>query len=294
MKSDVAMSFDADVKALLGAKFYDKLLNAVDTAKIKVKDAQMFAFMMKPEVGGTFQHARDEVNFHFDIGAFKKILSDSYRRANKEEREGLADRIIEILGHSDIGLNAVAVDLESAKNPQTKVDEADKRKEERKKAWVKACQEGDLVRVNELILEEESGHPGKRLLNEKVTVEGTADSTPMAIAALNGRTELVDLLVEHGADLSKVSSWTPMEMAIIGGHHDTAKRLKDHGVDPRKELYRGIEAYRRNAAYRMQEGLLVNYMDRDKKFMEDLSLEQDEATPWKTHWPKPNNFPSGP
>ena len=200
------MSYDQDVKRLLGAKVYDKILNVVETAKVSVKDAQIFAFHLKPEVGGAFRHARDERNFVFDARAFKKILSDWYRLAEVEERLSLSDKIVEIFRHPDVGLNAVAVELEElveeeARRPKGR--DTERAREEKKRAWLEACRDNKVDELKLLVKEDRPRPKAKKFLNLAVTTFGTADSTPLAIAALNGRSEIVQLLLEEGASPSR-------------------------------------------------------------------------------------------
>lgn len=57
--------------------------------------------------------------------------------------------------------------------------------------------------------------------------ENTYGWTPLFIACVDGHLPIVDLLIEHGADLEKVDSsgWNAKEHAALRGHVDIAKKL---------------------------------------------------------------------
>ena len=78
-----------------------------------------------------------------------------------------------------------------------------------------------------------------------------------------------------------MSSWTPLEMAITGRHKGTAKALIDQGSNPKTDLPRDLENYRRNAEYRKREGLLVNYADDLEEYFDELKRHStaEEAGP---------------
>jgi uncharacterized protein len=69
--------------------------------------------------------------------------------------------------------------------------------------------------------------------NELVAYQGGI--TPLLIAARQGHTEAVQLLLDAGAPINQVSAGdktSPLLVAIINGHFDLAKYLLDKGADP--------------------------------------------------------------
>ena len=66
--------------------------------------------------------------------------------------------------------------------------------------------------------------------------------TVLEIAAINGRTEVVRLLVSHGADINLMNinnHFTPLENAIEGGHLDTVRMMMEELEVPAR--FRGAE-----------------------------------------------------
>ena len=54
-------------------------------------------------------------------------------------------------------------------------------------------------------------------------------ATPLHIAAAKGLTDIVELLLSHGADVNaKANGWTPLKAAIENNHPDVAKLLRKH------------------------------------------------------------------
>ena len=55
----------------------------------------------------------------------------------------------------------------------------------------------------------------------------------MVVAGCFGSTEIVALLLDRGADLSKCdgSGWSPLTHAAYRGHTDTVELLLDRGAD---------------------------------------------------------------
>ena len=200
-----------------------------------------------------------------------QILGEYLGKSDQAEHMSLPGRVIQLLRDDDLELTALASELEE-KSPGVETRRATERKEEmqrRRKTWETACKEGKKEDVSELLEEDESLPKEERLLNSNVT-EGTAYLTPLAVAALNGHSETVKLLLSKGASMTRVSSWTPLEMAITGGHKDTADLLKSQGSNPETDLPRDLDYYRRNASYRKREGLLVNYGDEFEQYFYGL------------------------
>jgi len=57
------------------------------------------------------------------------------------------------------------------------------------------------------------------------------DKTSLAIAALQGRTAVVNFLLSHGADpnLADKVGWTPLMSAAAHNYYEIAKMLVDRG-----------------------------------------------------------------
>ncbi len=58
--------------------------------------------------------------------------------------------------------------------------------------------------------------------------------TPLHLAALNGRVDIVASLLEHGADPNVQDKFgrTPLHLAALNGHVDVVRLLLEHGADP--------------------------------------------------------------
>jgi len=243
----------------------------------------LFAYNLNPSVGGSFKNKRDKSSFHYNGQEFMLILGEYVGKSDKAEHKSLPDKVIELLRHDDLRLNALASELEEKSSgvgtrPANKKKEKEQKK--RRRRWATACKEGTKEDVSKLLTEDESLPKHERFLNSTVT-EGTANLTPLAVAALNGHTEIVKLLLFKGASMTRVSSWTPLEMAITGRHKDTADLLRKQGSNPKTDLPRDLDYYRRNAGYRKQEGLLVNYGDEFEQYFDGLKKPSkvEEAIP---------------
>ena len=191
-------------------------------------------------------------------------LEEYFSKSKTAQRKNMLDEVLKNLRDKVIGLEAVADELENVnyQNDSTHMTrEKKKEKEETRGRWETACKEGNKEKVEQLLEEDKKLPRSQRFLDSVVTEEGNASLTPLAVASLNGRTDIVTLLIDNGASMSRVSSWTPLEMAVTGRHFDTAEVLRARGSDPKYDLPREEEYYRRNADYRKRERLLINYND---------------------------------
>lgn len=86
-----------------------------------------------------------------------------------------------------------------------------------------ACAKGDLAAVKEIL----DAHPGQ------VTAVDERGSTPLHIAARQGRTGIIPLLLEKGASLEArtPSGFTPLFMALAEKQSETIRLLLDRGAD---------------------------------------------------------------
>lgn len=69
-------------------------------------------------------------------------------------------------------------------------------------------------------------------INQRADAGGISGATPLHVAAANGRTEVVKLLIVKRADIDAVSSnkATPLYFAIAKGHPEVVKLLIDKGA----------------------------------------------------------------
>ncbi|MCP4659101.1 MAG: DUF3667 domain-containing protein [bacterium] len=89
--------------------------------------------------------------------------------------------------------------------------------------------EGNVVQVVE------------ELLDEGADVNLTLRRTPLHVASDKGHTEIVDLLLAHGADLNAQDHLgrVPLFLALNRGHREIARRLADAGTDATARTHRG-------------------------------------------------------
>jgi len=87
-----------------------------------------------------------------------------------------------------------------------------------------AAGKGDLVKVKEFL------EKNPELLNVK-DVQG---STPLLVAAYNGQKDVVDFLIEKGADLNSLNNYkyTPFHYSILRRHIEVAEMIIKAGADP--------------------------------------------------------------
>ena len=104
------MSYEREMRALLGESVYTTLLDAVDCGEIRQIAARDLAKQLHPKVGGAFIHASTDRNFTFDRRAMREILSNWYQTCVPEDPK---NDLIRALRHEDIQLLALAHKLEA-------------------------------------------------------------------------------------------------------------------------------------------------------------------------------------
>ena len=141
-----------------------------------------------------------------------------------------------------------------------------------------ACHTGDIERVRELLRQD----PG--LANELGEAEGyyLGAGTPLANAAAVGRMDIVQLLLEHGADPNlPEEQYAPkgkaLYSAVYHGHYEIAKLLLERGAFPNPPVESSGDA------------LWIVQKWRPDERMEQLLLSYG-ATPWPEQrdeaWPR--------
>ena len=67
-----------------------------------------------------------------------------------------------------------------------------------------------------------------------VNCKGEFQLTPMHRAAWNGNKNVMQLLLDRGAELNAVDQdgWTPLHGATLHGHKDVVQLLLERGADP--------------------------------------------------------------
>ena len=96
---------------------------------------------------------------------------------------------------------------------------------------VTASREGKSVEVIKLLC---SGMVDVNCFGRTPGLACWPDSTPLYEAAWNGHKNVVQILIDKGADPNKANQWgqTPVNLAALAGHKDVIKLLLDKGADP--------------------------------------------------------------
>jgi ankyrin repeat protein len=85
-----------------------------------------------------------------------------------------------------------------------------------------AAKAGNLAKVEALLKDDPDLVSSKNGLND----------TPLHLAAIKGHKKVVELLLDHGADInSNDGSWMPLHLSVSNGHKDVAELLLARGAD---------------------------------------------------------------
>lgn len=81
----------------------------------------------------------------------------------------------------------------------------------------------------------------RKLLEDGADIDMTLERTALHVAAEKGYAEMVDLLLDNGADVDARDHLgrVPMFLALAGGHHEVARRLAEAGTDASARSRRG-------------------------------------------------------
>ena len=105
---------------------------------------------------------------------------------------------------------------------------------EEEKAFIQAVRMGNIDKVKGIL--NDKNPPDTDLIESK----GNKD-TPLHIAATHGYTEIVRILIEHGADLN-AKDWfrsTPLHLAAAQNHTAVAVELIKRGADTKAKDFKG-------------------------------------------------------
>ena len=143
---------------------------------------------------------------------FREVLADLGKELHDRARMGDDERVNQLLSCSMIDVNCVHGRLQST-------------------PLYVAAQESHLEIVQALL--------AKGALPNKTAVRGM---TPLQCAAFRGVEEIVQVLLDGGADLnltSATSGTTPLHCASLNGHLNVVRVLLDQGSEPNKQAGRG-------------------------------------------------------
>ena len=113
---------------------------------------------------------------------------------------------------------------------------------------------------------------------EDLDVPDNAGNTPLQIAALEGYSDIVRLLLENGCDVNikNIDKDTPLIDAVENGHVEVVRLLLEHGADPRLANARGQEPVELVEDKRDRESLEIKKLLRDAKNRETKRRHSDD------------------
>jgi ankyrin repeat protein len=126
---------------------------------------------------------------------------------------------------------------------------------------------------------------------EVVSVRDAKGLTPLQVAASRGKDQVVQLLLEHGADINGPSpdaAWTPLVFASYRGHIGAVMVLLEHGADPSEKQgnpihYAGQRGHKEICKLLVAHGAVDDILDSDDSDVLDLfrssySYDSDAVT----------------
>ena len=102
-------------------------------------------------------------------------------------------------------------------------------------------------------------------------IKNNYGDTAIALAALEGHLECIQLLVKAGTDTNPTDSWTPLNYAAFNGHLDIAVFLLEHGAQVDARAPNGMTSLMlaaRNGHLPLVKLLLLNHADISIKTIE--------------------------
>ena len=94
--------YEAELRDLLGDKFYQEFLNYFDRGNISEDDAAALATQLHSKAGKTFQSERNTKNFQYNIRSLKNILSEWYVTMTLHDYETANTHFISCLTHENV------------------------------------------------------------------------------------------------------------------------------------------------------------------------------------------------
>lgn len=135
--------------------------------------------------------------------------------------------------HSHRQLQKLASADNNAMSPAKMISHKKNRDRSGQTLLARACRSGDVLEVEKWLQERP----------QDVDIPDYAENTPLQIAALEGNTEVVQLLLDAGCDINcrNIDKETPLIDAVENGHLEVVRLLLNAGLDPRQTNAKGQE-----------------------------------------------------